>query len=253
MQLARSILFTTLLFAGTLAYAVVVLALGWLPSHRLYGVARSWARTHLWLLEKLCGLTYTVEGRENIPAGAHVSLWKHSSAWETIAQASIFPPQSWVLKRELMWIPLLGWAVHCLKPIAINRQAGAAAVAQVLEQGRQRLQQGLWVLVFPEGTRVTVGGSRKYGVSGALLASKFGCKVIPVAHNAGVFWPRRGWLKRPGTIRVAIGPPIEAAGRDPREVNEEARTWIEGKLASFGLPGAPLTGSAHGRASLEII
>ena len=233
MQFLRSIVFTTLLFAGTLCYAVVVLALGWLPGHKLYAVARSWAHTHLWLLEKLCGLTYTVEGRENIPAGAHVSMWKHSSTWETIAQASIFPPQSWVLKHELMWIPLLGWAVHCLKPIAIDRRAGATAVTQVLEQGKRRLEQGFWVLVFPEGTRVAHGETRKYGVSGALLASKVGCKIVPVAHNAGAFWPRRGWLKRPGTIRVVIGPPIDAAGRDPRALNEEVRAWIEGTLATF--------------------
>lgn len=249
MQLLRSVLFTTALFIGTLLYAVVVLAFGWLPSHQLYGIARSWARVNLWMLKQLCGLTYTVEGRENIPPGAHVSMWKHSSAWETIAQASVFPPQAWVLKRELMWIPLVGWAVKCLKPIAINRKAGATAVTQVVDQGKQRLQQGLWVLIFPEGTRVAVGESRKYGVSGALLASKAGCKVIPVAHNAGYFWPRRGWVKKPGTIRVVIGPAIEAAGRDPRELNEEVRTWIEKKLATLtpassdgvsGEPAAPL-------------
>jgi 1-acyl-sn-glycerol-3-phosphate acyltransferase len=233
MQLLRSILFTTWLFAGTLLYAVIVLAFGWLPSHKLYVIARSWANVNLWMLKILCGLTYTVEGRENIPAGAHVSMWKHSSAWETIAQASVFPPQSWVLKRELMWIPLVGWAVKCLKPIAINRKAGASAVNQVIDQGKQRLKEGLWILIFPEGTRVAVGENRKYGVSGALLASKAGCKVIPVAHNAGYFWPRRGWVKKPGTIRVVIGPAIEAAGRDPRELNEEVRTWIEQKLATI--------------------
>lgn len=233
MQLLRSVLFTTWLFFGTLVYAVVVLLFGWLPSHKLYVIARSWARVNLWMLRKLCGLTYTVEGMENIPPGAHVSMWKHSSAWETIAQASVFPPQAWVLKRELMWIPLVGWAVHCLKPIAINRKAGASAVNQVVEQGKQRLQQGLWILIFPEGTRVAVGETRKYGVSGALLASKAGCKIIPVAHNAGYFWPRRGWVKKAGTIRVVIGPPIEAAGRDARALNEEVRTWIEAKLATL--------------------
>jgi 1-acyl-sn-glycerol-3-phosphate acyltransferase len=249
MQLLRSIAFTTLLFASTFVYALAVLALSWLPSHRLYGVARSWARTNLWLLKTLCGLTYTVEGRENIPEGAHVSMWKHSSAWETIAQASIFPPQSWVLKRELMWIPLLGWAVHCLKPIAINRSAGAAAVNQVLDQGKQRLEQDLWVLVFPEGTRVAVGETRKYGVSGALLASKTGRKIVPVAHNAGVYWPRRGWLKRAGAIRVEIGPPIEAAGRDPRELNEEVRAWIEGAIANF--PAEPRAAESQARFSAQ--
>jgi 1-acyl-sn-glycerol-3-phosphate acyltransferase len=233
MQLLRSVLFTTLLFIGTLLYAVVVLSFGWLPSQQLYAIARSWGRLNMWLLAKLCGLTYTVEGRENIPPGAHVSMWKHSSAWETIAQAAVFPPQSWVLKRELMWIPLVGWAVKCLKPIAINRKAGATAVTQVVEQGKARLQEGLWVLIFPEGTRVAVGETRKYGVSGSLLAAKAGCKIIPVAHNAGYYWPRRGWLKKPGTIRVVIGPPIDAAGRDPRELNEEVRAWIETKLATL--------------------
>jgi 1-acyl-sn-glycerol-3-phosphate acyltransferase len=231
--LLRSMLFTTLLFVLTLLFAVAVVLLGWLPSHKLYAVASGWSRTHLWLLDKLCGLTYRIEGRENIPPGAHVSMWKHSSAWETIAQASIFPPQSWVLKRELMWIPLVGWAVHCLKPIAINRKAGAAAVTQVIDQGTERLAEGLWILIFPEGTRVAVGESRKYGVSGALLASKAGCKIVPVAHNAGYFWPRRGWRKKPGVVQVAIGPPIEAAGRDARQLNEEVRAWIEARLAQM--------------------
>lgn len=236
MQLIRSVLFTTCLFIGTLLYAVIVLALCWLPGKRLYGVARSWALVQMWLLRVLCGLTHTVEGRENIVAGAHISMWKHSSAWETIAQAAIFPPQSWVLKRELMWIPLVGWAVRCLKPIAINRKAGASAVNQVVEQGKQRLAEGLWILIFPEGTRVAAGETRKYGVSGALLASRAGCKIVPVAHSAGYFWPRRGWVKRPGVIQVAIGPPIDAAGRDPRELNDEVRAWIEAKLATFVVP-----------------
>jgi 1-acyl-sn-glycerol-3-phosphate acyltransferase len=254
MQLLRSILFTTALFAGTLLYAVVVLAFGWLPSRKLYAIARSWGSVNMWLLGKLCNLTYTVEGLENIPAGAHVSMWKHSSAWETIAQAAVFPPQAWVLKRELMWIPLVGWAVRCLKPIAINRKAGATAVTQVIEQGKQRLQEGLWILIFPEGTRVAVGETRKYGVSGALLAAKAGCKIIPVAHNAGYYWPRRGWVKKPGTIRVVIGPPIDAAGRDPRELNDEVRSWIEKKLATLVPASAggvsdqsqvPLTPASH--------
>jgi 1-acyl-sn-glycerol-3-phosphate acyltransferase len=126
-----------------------------------------------------------------------------------------------------MWIPFVGWAMRRFKPIAINRKAGASAVNQVVEQGLQRLQEGLWVVVFPEGTRVPAGQTRKYGVSGALLASRAGCKVVPVAHNAGQFWPRRGWLKRSGTIRVVIGPPIDAAGRDPRWLNAQVRAWIE--------------------------
>ena len=233
MRLIRSLLYTTWLFLGTGLYACAVLVLFWAPTGVLYVLADHWARSQLWVLKILCGLSYEVEGRENIPAGAHVSMWKHSSAWETIAQAAIFPPQAWVLKRELIWIPLVGWAIWLLRPIAINRKAGASAVNQVVEQGRQRLEAGYWILIFPEGTRVGAGEVRKYGVSGALLASRAGCKVIPVAHNAGKFWPRRGWVKHPGVIRVAIGPPIDAAGRDPRDLNDEVRAWIEAKLQSL--------------------
>lgn len=251
MQLVKSLLFTTLLFAGTLLFGIMVVLFGWLPNRKLYTIASSWARTQMWLLEKLCGLTYVVEGAENIPPGAHVSMWKHSSAWETIAQASIFPAQSWVLKRELMWIPIVGWAVRCLKPIAINRKAGAAAVAQVIEQGTERLRQGLWILIFPEGTRVAVGETRKYGVSGALLASRAGCKIVPVAHTAGYFWPRRGWVKKPGVIRVVIGPPIDAAGRDPRELNDQVRAWIEEKLATIAPAERPPAVSAGSTLSAE--
>lgn len=233
MQLVRSLLYTTCLFLGTMIYAVIVLSLAWLPGHRLYVVARSWSLVQLWLLKVLCGLSYSIEGQENILPGAHISMWKHSSAWETIAQAAIFPPQSWVLKRELMWIPLVGWAIHFLKPIAINRKAGASAVNQVVEQGTRRLNEGLWILFFPEGTRVADGEVRKYGVSGALLASKAGCKIVPVAHNAGRFWPRRGWVKKAGVIRVAIGPPIDAAGQNPRDLNDQVRDWIEARIASM--------------------
>lgn len=235
MQLIFSLLYTTWLFVGTMLYAVVVLLVGWLPPKKLYRVANSWARTQLWMLKTLCDLTYVVEGVENIPAGAHISMWKHSSAWEAIAQAAIFPPQAWVLKRELMWLPLVGWALRCLQPIAINRKAGASAVNQVVEQGSKRLSEGLWILIFPEGTRVGQGQKRKYGVSGALLASRAGVSIIPVAHTAGHYWPRRGWIKRRGQIRVAIGQPINAAGRDPRELNEEVRAWIEKQQAAFDL------------------
>jgi 1-acyl-sn-glycerol-3-phosphate acyltransferase len=234
MQLLRSMLYTSWLFMGTLLYAFLVLLLFWLPVQLLYRLARSWARSQLWVLKSLCGLTYSVEGLERVPAGAHVSLWKHSSSWETIAQAVILPPQAWVLKRELMWIPFVGWAIHALKPIAINRSAGVSAVNQVVQQGRERLREGLWVLIFPEGTRVAPGENRKYGVSGALLATKAGCKLVPIAHDAGRYWPRRGWVKKPGIIRVIIGPPIDTDGRDPRELNEQARQWIEATLVRLG-------------------
>jgi len=230
MQWLRSIVFTTLFFAVTAVYAVIVFSFLWVPYPRRFFVAKSWADVLLWLLDKVCGLKYRVTGRENILPGAHITMWKHSSSWETVAQATVFPAQAWVLKRELIWIPLVGWAMHFMRPIAIDRGSGTAAVNRVVTQGKQRLQSGVWVVVFPEGTRVPAGETKKYGVSGALLASRAGCKIIPVAHNAGQFWPRRGLLKKRGTIQVVIGPPIEAAGRDPRAINDDVRTWIEKTL-----------------------
>lgn len=227
MQYLRSLLFTTYLFVSTPVYAVVVLCLFWATDEQLYRVARHWATGQLRLLKLLCRLDYTVEGGEHIPRDNHISMWKHSSSWETIAQMVIFPPQSWVLKHELMWIPIVGWATRLMKPIAIDRKAGSAAVNEVVNQGSKRLAEGRWILIFPEGTRMPPGQTRRYGVSGALLASRTGRKVIPVAHNAGYFWPRRGLVKRPGTIRVVVGPPIESAGRDPRAINEQAQAWIE--------------------------
>jgi 1-acyl-sn-glycerol-3-phosphate acyltransferase len=190
-------------------------------------------------LKHVCGLDFVVEGREHIPAGAHIVMCNHSSAWETIAQFVIFPPHVWVLKRELLWIPFVGWGLWVLRPIAINRGEGHRAVNQVVEQGKARLADGLWIVVFPEGTRVAAGETRKFGVSGALLATATGKLVVPVSHNAGRFWPRRGIVKQRGTIRLVIGEPITSVGKQPRQLNEEVRQAIEAGLAKIAAsPGA---------------
>lgn len=234
LQWLGSIGFTLYLFLSVPVYGGVALLSIALPRAATYAVAQSWVRMLLRLLRWLCRLDYVVEGREHLPKdGAAIVLMKHSSTWETLAQIEIFPPQSWVLKRELMWIPVFGWALKMLKPIAIDRRSGGAAVQQVLAQGRARLDEGLWVMIFPEGTRMPVGETKRYGLSGALLAAETDRPVIPVAHNAGEFWPRRGWLKRPGTIRVVIGAPIETGGLEPRAINERAQAWIEGKVAEI--------------------
>lgn len=228
MQWLGSLLFTTFLFVWTGCYAIFfAIAASLVPYHQRCGLARVWARVLLAALRLLCRLDYRVEGRENIPAGNHVALIKHSSSWETIAQCLLFPDQAWVLKRELTWIPIVGWGLKLLRAIAVDRGAGGSAVRRVVDQGQQRLDDGVWIVVFPEGTRMPAGETRRYGVSGALLASQTGRLVVPVAHDAGYFWPRRGLIKKAGTISVRIGPPILAAGRDPRAINAEAQTWIE--------------------------
>jgi 1-acyl-sn-glycerol-3-phosphate acyltransferase len=228
MLLLRSLLFTSFFILWSFLYACFfVLAAPLLPFTRRFALARAYARSVLVVLRWTCRLDYRVEGQENLPAGNHVALIKHASTWETVAQMVLLPPQVWVLKRELTWLPAFGWGLMLLNAIALNRSAGGSAVKSVLEQGKVRLAEGKWIVIFPEGTRMPPGQTRRYGVSGALLAAENGRYVVPVAHDAGYYWPRRGLIKQPGMIRVVIGPPIAAAGRDPREINAEAQAWIE--------------------------
>ncbi|MCC5795613.1 MAG: 1-acyl-sn-glycerol-3-phosphate acyltransferase [Chromatiales bacterium] len=243
MLLLRSLLFTGLMFASVVPWSFVVLAGRLGGEHRAYRLAQAWCAGIAGLARLLCGLEFRVEGAGNLPRDrAAVVLLKHSSAYETLVQLLLFPRQCWVLKRELTWIPLFGWALAMLRPIAINRGGGRRAVDQVLEQGRARLDEGTWVMIFPEGTRMPPGQTRRYGLSGALLAQRCNSLLIPVAHNAGDFWPRRGLRKRAGTVTFRIGAPVDPAGRDPREVNEEIQAWIEGQVAELRATGAPATG-----------
>jgi 1-acyl-sn-glycerol-3-phosphate acyltransferase len=230
-QLFRSLLFTTYMMASACVFGAVMTLGFWLPYRAQFAIARCWARILFWVLKGLCGLDFTVEGRERIPPGNHIVMSNHTSAWETVAPFLIFPPQVWVLKRELLWIPFVGWGLKLLRPIAINRGLGHRAVNQVIEQGKSRLRDALWIIIFPEGTRVVAGDTRKFGVSGAMLAIASGKSVVPLSHNAGTFWPRRGFLKKPGMIRVIIGDAIEPAGKNPRELNEEVKQAIEAGLA----------------------
>jgi len=227
LQLLGSLFFTGFLFVWTFCYAIpFVLACLVLPFPRRFPLARAWAATLLWALKWSCGLDYRVEGAA-LPEGCHIALWKHSSSWETMAMMVLFPRQVWVLKRELLWIPVVGIAVRQMHAIAIDRKAGHTAVAQVIEQGKDRLAEGDWVMIFPEGTRMPPGETRRYGVSGTLLAAAAGKLIVPVAHNAGHYWPRRGLMKKPGTVRVVIGAPVAAAGREARGLNEEIQAWVE--------------------------
>ena len=216
--------------ASAAVYAPVVLLVWPLPLLWRYRVITRWAAFQVWLLKISCGIYHRVEGKENLPKGPAIILSKHQSAWETLAFQQIFPPFTWVLKRELMWIPLFGWALASLRPIAIDRRSSRKAVEQVIAQGRERLQSGIWVLVFPEGTRMVPRARRRYGIGGAVLANATGYPVVPVAHNAGSLWARRSIIKRPGLIRVVIGPVIQSQGRSVEEINHAAKTWIENTM-----------------------
>ncbi|HUX73371.1 MAG TPA: lysophospholipid acyltransferase family protein [Steroidobacteraceae bacterium] len=239
MQYLRSLIFTTYMMVSACLFGALMALCFWLPYRRQFALARTWARCLLWVLQRLCGLGYCVDGRQNIPSGNHLAMSNHSSTWETVAPFVLLPPQVWVIKRELLWIPCVGWGLKLLRPIAIDRGAGHKAVSQVVEQGSARLADGLWVVIFPEGTRVRAGQQRKYGVSGALLAATAGKLILPISHNAGEFWPRRSFLKKRGTIQVVIGEPIDPRGKDPRQLNEELRLAIESGLARIDAARAP--------------
>lgn len=237
MLFLRSLLFNVIYAtsAGILGTAVALLA----PFRRHWGyaIAVFWVRLNFWVLKHFCGIDWRLEGRENIPVEPAIAYWKHQSAWETLAQLLVFPTQSWVLKRELMWIPIIGQALLAFEPIAINRKTGHTAVNQVLTMGGHRiLDEGMWVMIFPEGTRMPPGTTRRYGLSGALLAEKTGRPIVPVAHNAGDFWRRNAFLKYPGTVQVRIGKPVYARGRRPEEVNAEIQGWIETQMREIS-PG----------------
>lgn len=192
-----------------------------------------WTRWAIWLARYLLGIRYRVTGLENLPAEHGVVLANHQSTWETFFLQQIFLPQTQLLKRELLYVPFFGWALALMKPIAIDRGNARDSLKQLSRIGGQRLAEGLWILIFPEGTRKLPGSPIKFSRGGAALACANQVPVIPVAHNAGCFWPRQGWSKTPGTIDVMIGPALYPKGSDPRsivELNQRAEQWISQAL-----------------------
>ena len=236
---ARALAFYAGMVVATLVFAPLALLAVILPYRARYQVVVRWAYLMIWWLRLSCGLDHVVEGVENIPDAPTVILAKHESAWETMALQHYFSPQTWVLKRELLRIPLFGWGLATLRPIAIDRSAGKSAMDQVVKQGRARLADRIWVVIFPEGTRVAPGARRRYKMGGALLAERTGCPVVPVAHDSGDFWPRKSLLKWPGTVRLVIGEPIDTTGLSASEINARAEAWIEATLARLRGTPAP--------------
>lgn len=218
---------------STIFFAITALLLYPFSFRVRYTYITQWARLNLAWLWITCRLKGHVEGLEHIPAQPGVILAKHQSTWETLALQRIFPMQAWVLKRELLRIPFFGWGLALMDPIAIDRGAGRKAVEQVVEQGRQRLEAGRWVVIFPEGTRIAPGERGRYRIGGALLAERSGAPVVPMAHNAGEFWPRHGFIKRPGVITVRLGPAIEPAGKSAQEILKQTEDWIEATMAEI--------------------
>ncbi|AYC30867.1 1-acyl-sn-glycerol-3-phosphate acyltransferase [Pseudomonas cavernae] len=230
-QAFRTLLFYLLLSSSALLWCTLSFFVAPFLSFRAryHFINVLWCRFAVGLSSTVLGLHYQVSGAENVPKQPCVILANHQSTWETFFLSSYFEPLSQVLKRELLYVPFFGWAMAMLKPIAIDRNNPKAALKQVAQKGHELLLQGCWVLIFPEGTRLPPGQLGKFSRGGTALAVNAGLPVLPIAHNAGEFWPKHGWGKRPGTIQVIIGPPMYAEGEGPRaiaELNERAFAWV---------------------------
>ncbi len=231
MNALRTLIFFLLLTLWCLFWLPVTLLFGLvLPYRQRYRlIAVCWSKVTLWLARFVLGIRYRITGLENIPQQPCVILAKHQSAWETFFLSAQFYPLSQVLKRELLNIPVFGWALRTVKPIAINREQPKQALRQLAEQGAERLGRGNWLLIFPEGTRLPPGQLGKFSRGGAQLAARAGLPVLPVTHNAGRCWPKTDWRKSPGIIDVVIGPPIYPDGNDSAAIarlNQQAYLWV---------------------------
>ncbi|POA98768.1 1-acyl-sn-glycerol-3-phosphate acyltransferase [Chromobacterium sinusclupearum] len=233
--LIRNLLYWLVLIVITPLFFCLLLLAAPLPRRARHVFGVSWALTLLWMLEHVIGLKYRVLGSENIPTEPSVICSKHQSGWETLALQKIFPWQVYVAKRELAWIPLFGWGLVLMNPIMINRSDRSRANQRLLEQGLERKRHGFWITVFPEGTRTKPGRIGKYKLGAARMAKQFDMPMVPVAHNAGEFWPRNAFLKYPGEVTVVVGPairPSESVG--PESMMAEAEAWIEARQREIG-------------------
>ena len=195
-----------------------------------YRFALVWIRANVHGLRVICGVDWVVDGRENIPERPCVVMSKHQSTWETYFLAMLFRPAVYVAKRSLGRIPIFGWALHVLRFILIDRQSGRSAVAQMVEQAKDRLERERWIIIFPEGTRQAIDAVPNYRIGGAIVASRTGYPILPVATNSGEYWPRMGFVKHAGTITVSVLPSIPAEGRDPAELIAETERRIEARM-----------------------
>ncbi|MDR3492327.1 MAG: lysophospholipid acyltransferase family protein [Gammaproteobacteria bacterium] len=227
-QFIRSCIFFIVVPVFTMFWSFICLAVYPLPLRMRHRVVMVWTNTVISLLKVICKIDYRFEGLDNIPKERNgIIMCKHQSSWETFILPGMFNQTAIILKRELYWVPFFGWGMLSTDPIAINRKQGSSAMAQILQQGKKYLQAGRWVLVFPEGTRIAPGKVGKYRIGGALLSVESGYPILPVAHNAGEFWSRRQFIKKPGTVRMVFGPLIEPKGHTAEEVLKLTQDWIE--------------------------
>lgn len=223
----------TFLF-GSICLFVCLLTLPWMTFETRFHLITSWVTVVMKALEFFCSIKVEVKGLENIPQKPCVIMANHQSTWETLYSYKVFRPQTTVLKRELLWIPIFGWALLLLQPIAINRNKKQLALKTIMKKAPEAINKGSWYMVYPEGTRVKPGDKQDYASGSSLIACRNGFKVLPVAHNAGYCWPARRFLKYPGTITLSIGPTISCDNKKAKDVTQHVESWIRAEQEKLG-------------------
>lgn len=233
-SMLRSVAFAIFQIAVTPPFALLVLALAWLPPLPRYRFITLWCAMNLWAARRLCGIRHRVIGMENIGDAPSIVACKHSSTWETLFLSRLLPPLAYVAKRELLSVPFFGWGFRLASPITIDRRSGRDAMIEIAEQGRKRFAQGFWIILYPEGTRIPVTKRVRYKSGAARLAVAMHAPIVPIAHNAGWLWPKGVMGKRPGTITLSIGKPIAPGTMEPAQLMQAVETWIENEVARLG-------------------
>jgi 1-acyl-sn-glycerol-3-phosphate acyltransferase len=231
MAILRAILYQLFLIVTVIPYAFACVLWSPLPQRWRYRLTVGWPRLAVWGAKVILGIRWEIKGAENLPDGEAILLSKHQSAWETLFFPAYMPREMcFVYKKELHFVPFFGWGLALLRMIPIDRSKGRDAFEQVVRIGKQRLNEGRWPILFPEGTRIAPGKAGRYKMGGALLASRTGAKIIPVAVNSGERWPRNAFIKSPGLITVSIGPLIDPAGLTAEQINQKVQAWIESEM-----------------------
>jgi 1-acyl-sn-glycerol-3-phosphate acyltransferase len=231
MGILRAVLYQTFLIVTVIPYAVCCLLWAPLPLRWRYRLTVGWPRLAVWGAKFFLGIRWRLIGAENLPDGPGILLAKHQSAWETLFFPAYMPRElCFVYKKELHRVPFFGWGLALLRMIPIDRSKGRDAFEQVVRIGQDRINEGRWPILFPEGTRIAPGKAGRYKMGGALLATRTGTPIIPVAHNAGECWPRNAFVKKPGLIPVSVGPLFLVDGLDPDAVNRKVQDWIETEM-----------------------
>lgn len=231
MKYFYSLVFVVSMFLSSVYVSIIGTLFLLFPFKVRYYYLNFFSVFNLWALKVLCGIRYEVEGLENVPEDeACIIISKHQSALETMIVQRVLPPLTFVVKRELLWLPFFGWGLKSMDPIAIDRKAGRRAIVEIVRQGEEKLAKGIWLVIYPEGTRSKPCTKQRYRMGGAILAEKSGYRVVPVAHTCGEFWPKGFFMRQSGTIKMVIGAPIETTGKTANQINKETEHWIESKM-----------------------